>query len=174
MNKEEFLQLAPELGPIFTNADHIDIKTEASNNPLRSFMVGALSYHPRWMKFLYGIRYYFVRLLGMTQEGMPEALQLNEEDISMTPGEWVTFFQVTQAKEDAYWVGEATEKHLTAYLAIAVDDSQAEQLVHLATVVKYNHWTGPVYFNVIRPFHHIVVRQMMRAAAKYTPAMTTA
>ena len=34
------------------------------------------------------------------------------------------------------------------------------------TVVHYKHWTGPVYFNVIRPFHHLVVRQMARAGTK--------
>jgi hypothetical protein len=37
---------------------------------------------------------------------------------------------------------------------------------HVATVVNYCHWTGPVYFSVVRPFHHLVVRQMMRAAAR--------
>ena len=174
MNKQEFLQLAPELVSIFTEANHVDIKTQISSNPMRSFIVGALTYHPWWLKALYGIRYYFVRLLGMTQEGMPNAFTLNEAEVSMTPGDWVTFFQVTKAKEDAYWVAEASDKHLTAYLAIVVDESQAERLYHLATVVKYHHWTGPVYFNVIRPFHHIVVRSMMRAAANYRSSLSPA
>ena len=165
MNKNDLIQLAPQLTPLFENSDHIDIKTEASQNSMRQFIAGALSYHPIWLKFLYGIRYYFVRLLGMKQEGMPEPFQLKVHDVSMIPGEWVTFFQVFQAKEDSYWVAEASDKHLTAYLAIVADDSKPKRQFHLATVVKYKHWTGPVYFNVIRPFHHIVVRSMMRAAA---------
>ncbi|MCP4630164.1 MAG: DUF2867 domain-containing protein [bacterium] len=28
---------------------------------------------------------------------------------------------------------------------------------YVITVVHYKHWTGPVYFNLIRPFHHLVV-----------------
>lgn len=28
------------------------------------------------------------------------------------------------------------------------------------TTVYYKHWTGPVYFNLIRPFHHLVVSRM--------------
>jgi hypothetical protein len=41
----------------------------------------------------------------------------------------------------------------------------------VVTIVHYRHWTGPVYFNVIRPFHHIVVWQMMKAGARYQPAL---
>jgi hypothetical protein len=37
---------------------------------------------------------------------------------------------------------------------------------HLLTVVKFRHWTGPVYFNVIRPFHHIIVKAMLTDAVK--------
>ncbi|MCP5103876.1 MAG: DUF2867 domain-containing protein, partial [bacterium] len=37
---------------------------------------------------------------------------------------------------------------------------------HVVTIVHYKHWTGPVYFNLIRPFHHLVIRRMMKAALK--------
>ncbi|MGE6761631.1 DUF2867 domain-containing protein [Corallococcus interemptor] len=29
----------------------------------------------------------------------------------------------------------------------------------------YRNWAGPVYFNVIRPFHHLVVARMARHGA---------
>jgi len=32
----------------------------------------------------------------------------------------------------------------------------------IATVVHYRHWTGPIYFNLIRPFHHLIVWFMLR------------
>jgi len=32
--------------------------------------------------------------------------------------------------------------------------------------VHYRSWAGPVYFNTIRPFHHIVVGSMMKHASK--------
>ena len=37
---------------------------------------------------------------------------------------------------------------------------------YIMTVVHYKHWTGPVYFNMIRPFHHLVVRRMALAGLK--------
>jgi hypothetical protein len=36
---------------------------------------------------------------------------------------------------------------------------------HVVTIVHYNNLAGPVYFNVIRPFHHLVVKQMARRGA---------
>jgi len=36
---------------------------------------------------------------------------------------------------------------------------------YIVTIVHYLHWTGPVYFNLIRPFHHLVVARMARAGA---------
>jgi hypothetical protein len=36
------------------------------------------------------------------------------------------------------------------------------------TIVFYKHWTGPVYFNLIRPFHHLVVARMARHGLTYT------
>ena len=34
------------------------------------------------------------------------------------------------------------------------------------TIVSYRGWTGPVYFNVIRPFHDLVVGGMVRAGTR--------
>lgn len=167
MNKNELITLVPDLAPLFKDKDHVDIKTIVSDQPMRTFIAGAMSYSPAWLKFLYGVRAVFVRLLGMKQESMPDAFQITPEDVSLTSGEWVSFFQVDQAKEELYWVAKAEDKHLTAYLLAVVDDSAVERQFHLVTLVKYHHWTGPVYFNVIRPFHHIVVRAMMRAGATY-------
>ncbi|KAA3658281.1 MAG: DUF2867 domain-containing protein [Chloroflexi bacterium] len=39
---------------------------------MRLFIAGMMSYHPGWLIFLYAVRWGFVRLLGMKQEGVPE------------------------------------------------------------------------------------------------------
>ncbi|WP_218919788.1 DUF2867 domain-containing protein [Streptosporangium roseum] len=56
----------------------------------------------------------------------------------------------------------ATESHLTACLAVVAEPGR----FHVVTVVKYHRWTGPVYFNAIRPFHHLVVLGMARAGVR--------
>jgi hypothetical protein len=36
----------------------------------------------------------------------------------------------------------------------------------VVTIVHYRHWTGRLYFNLIRPFHHWVVTGMARSGTR--------
>lgn len=161
----------PALASLLAKADHVDGKTIDSAVDMRTFIAGMLSYSPFWLKFLYGVRWVFVRLLGMRQEGVPLARPLLPSDISLIPGEKATFFTVTMAEAEQYWVAEASDTHLTAYVGVVVETLAEGNRFHVVTIVHYHHWTGPVYFNVIRPFHHIVVWQMMKAGARYQPTV---
>jgi hypothetical protein len=158
----------PALRPLLDKADHIDVKTieiGAAPSPLalRTFIVGMLSYNPRWITLLYRIRGQFVRLLGMRQDGIPAAPALRPEALPMEPGAPISFFTVTAAQEGQYWVASASESHLTASLGVVMEAWGAGSRFQVITIVRYHRWTGPVYFNGIRPFHHLVVRRMMRA-----------
>lgn len=166
MNNKELIDFAPELAPLFEELDHLDVKTAVSPTDLRHFIATALSYQPGWMKALYAIRWGFVRLLGMKQEGLGHPMRIQPQDVSFLLGDWVTFFEVARAKEDRYWFAAAEESHLIAYLGVVQDDRLPQRRFHVATLVRYKRWTGWVYFNVIRPFHHIVVNSMIRAAVR--------
>ncbi len=156
----------PALEALLANADHIDTKMIDSTTDMRTFIAGMLSYSPSWMRFLYAVRWAFVRLLGMRQEGVPQGKPLLPSEISLTPGEQALFFTVTMAEAEQYWVAETSDTHLTAYIGVLVEPLTEGKRFHVVTIVEYHHWTGPVYFNVIRPFHHLVVRQMMKAGAQ--------
>ena len=77
----------------------------------------------------------------------------------------VTFFVVRCAREGAYWISETPDdRHLRAYFGVVKEPlSQTVSRFFVFTTVYYKHWTGPVYFNLIRPFHHLVVSRMARA-----------
>jgi hypothetical protein len=159
----------PEISKLLNGADHADVKTVEGSVSLRQFIASMLSYYPRWIVFLYGVRAVFVRLLGMRQPAGPHELpNLRAEDIAMTPGEKATFFTVRHAKEETFWIVETPEdKHLNAFFGIIVEPIIDERKrFHVITIVHYKHWTGPVYFNTIRPFHHLVVSRMARAGVK--------
>ena len=160
------LEKYPEIARLLEGANHFDVKIVEGAVSMRQFIASMLSYYPRWIVFLYDVRGVFVRLLGMRQPGKPDELpRLKPEDISMTPGEHATFFIVRQAREEEYWIAETPEdKHLQAYFGIIVEPVEDNlNRFHVVTIVHYKHWTGPVYFNTIRPFHHLVVRSMAKA-----------
>ncbi len=153
----------------FKDADHVDIKNIESDTDLRSFISGMLSYYPWWIKFLFGVREIFVTILGLVRHEKPKILpSIKPENLSFKPGEKASFFIVREAKEDAFWISETPEdKHLTAFFGVVAEKlNQNYSRYHVFTCVRYLHWTGPLYFNLIRPFHHFVVWSMMKAGTK--------
>jgi hypothetical protein len=167
-----FINTYPALQPFTQQANHIDVKkgvvlAPASDLTLRQFVVGAMNYSPAWLKFLYHLRGWFVPLLGLRQEGVPQVVHQTPAGLSMTAGGKCHIFTIATAQEGAHWIAEASDKHLTAYLGVVQEPLTNQQTqFHMVTVVHYHHWTGPVYFNVIRPFHHLVVQKMLEAGLR--------
>jgi len=160
----------PALAPVLEGADHIDVKVVIGAVGLRAFLAAALGYQPGWVAALYHIRAIFVRMLGMRQERMPRGPRMTPDTAPMRPGERAGPFTVRLVAEDRYWVAEISESHLTAALGVIVEPlGGARKRFYVLTVVHYHAWTGPVYFNVIRPFHHLVVGRMAAAGVR-TPA----
>ncbi len=79
----------------------------------------------------------------------------------------VWFFTVRRVEQDRYWIaGCPTDRHLDADMAVVVQPLEGRRRrFHIVTVVRYKHWTGPVYFNMIRWFNLILVNRMAHAAA---------
>lgn len=158
-----------ELQQFFDESDFTDVKVVEGAVTLRAFIASMLSYYPWWIILLYRIRALVVFILGLVKHEAPEELpNLSPEEVSFTPGERVTFFIVRKAKEDVYWFSETPEdRHLNAYFGIVVEPLNNDlNRFYVVTTLRYRHWSGPVYFNLIRPFHHLVVSQMARAGAK--------
>jgi hypothetical protein len=143
------------------------VKTATGPIGLRAFVARVFSYQPGWVTFLFGIRWGFVRLLGLKQEGIPKTQRARPEDVPMTPGDTFEFLTVQAAQADQYWIGRFDEKHLTGHVVVTAEpvDDQTRRF-RLMTIVHYNNWAGPIYFSVIKPFHHLVVRLAVQSAVK--------
>ena len=170
-HKELFLNNSVWL-PFIDKSDFADIKVFEGCVSLRQFIASMLSYYPPWLLLLYRLRKHLANILGLTHHPDPEKLpNLYPSDVSFTPGAKVTFFEVRRAKEDNYWISETPQdKHLKAYFGVAAKPtSDSRTRFYVVTTVYYKHWTGPFYFNLIRPFHHLVVSQMARSGLKLRP-----
>ncbi len=155
--------LAP-LAALMDGADHVDVKTFPSERSLRGFLLGLAAYDPAWLRLLYALRGVLAALFGLRHEPGPP-IPTDERHVPMRPGERLGPFAVVEAREDSHWIALAEDRHLAAYLAVTADGTGPRPVFHVATVVRHKHWTGPLYFGLIRPAHHLVVRAMGRAAA---------
>ena len=165
--------LPPDVLSLFDDADHVDVKRGQGDVNLREFVAAAASWHPAWMRMLIRARGVFARGLRLDRPDIPIGTRLGPEDVSFAPGDTVGFFTVTAGAEDRYLVLEGADNHLTGYCAIVVERAapgSRHRRFRVVTVVRYHRWTGHVYFGVVRPFHHLVVAGMIRAAVAARPA----
>ncbi|GAC1391650.1 MAG: DUF2867 domain-containing protein [Ktedonobacteraceae bacterium] len=160
-----YIRHTPELASLLEHADHVDVKTVVGSVDMRTFLAGMLSYRPGWVTCLYHVRAGFVRLLGMRQEGIPSAFSLHPEEVPMQEGKKASFFTIRMVEEEHYWIAAAEDTHLEALLGVVIEllPGTSQRRFHVLTIVHYRNWAGPVYFQVIQPFHHLVVGSMARA-----------
>jgi len=167
MTCSTIIDTTPELTELKKSADYMNIHTVESAQSLREFTAASLSYKPGWMRFLYNVRKYFVRLLGTTQEDIPEATTLTPDELSFTPGDMATFFQVKAGDEDHFWLAEAKDDIISGHYGVICEPTDTDtNRFHIITTATYLKWTGRIYFTIICPFHHLVVNAMTRYAIR--------
>ena len=151
----------PELDDLLPIVDVIDVKTARGAVSLREFTAGALGYGPLWIKALFGVRILLAWALRL-ETAVPDSFRLRPETVSFTPGDPASFFTVVRGEEDHYLLLKVSDNHLVAWLAIITDNGQPAEF-KVVTLVKYLRPVGRFYYNLIRPFHHLVLLSMCRA-----------
>lgn len=164
MDFNEFTKI-PSLQAYLDGADHVDVKRGVGDMSLREFIAGVLTYKPGWMVALYRVRCWLLGFLGQGEHEVPALHELTAETLSVVPGEHANFFTVADSDGETFWIATAEEAHLGAALGFFAEPQAKGQgtRFHVVTAVQYRNWAGPWYFNIIRPFHHIVVVAAMRS-----------
>ena len=152
----------PELDDLLPVVDVVDVKTARGNVSLREFTAGALGYGPLWIRALFAVRMAVAVVLRLDTTGIPDSTRVRPETVSFTPGKPVSFFKVVRGEEDRYLLLEVSDNHLIAYLAIITDHARPANF-KVVTLVRYLRPAGRFYYNLIRPFHHLVLLSMCRA-----------
>ena len=156
----------PEIKALFEDADYIGLKVIESEDALKSVLSKMFSYRPVLVRLLYRLRSPFVRLLGFKQDTMPALKEWIPDEFPMLPCGNVWFFTVRKVEKERFWIaGCPRDRHLDADMAVVAQPIGGKRSrFYIATIVRYKHWTGPVYFNVIRLFSMILVNRMARMA----------
>lgn len=156
----------PILSKLAENADHVDYKVFEGQADLRNFVAALLGYSPAWLRFLYRVRGWLAKVLRLDHPKPDGGGPLKPEDVPMTHGAQVGPWTVVGTEAETLWAAKITDSHLDAVLADVCQAGGTGFKHYLVTIVHYKHWTGPLYFNLIRPFHHLVVWAMGSKAAK--------
>lgn len=162
------IKTIPCMAKLLPGSDHTDVKIVEGTVDLELFIKRMLTYRPTWLRWFYNVRGVIAKMLGLAHEELKH--RGFADDIDLTPGGEATFFTSVEYAEGNYWLGIVQDRHLDAWVGILrepLEDSEdGTARFHVLTVVKHLHWTGPIYFSLIKPFHHLIVKRMALAGVR--------
>lgn len=113
---------------------------------------------PGWVEILFSIRNFLVKLVGL--KGSKERDVEAFENCIRNGGEHG--FISVPCKNENETVMVLTDEHLNAYLSAHIDYKNDKKIISVITLVKFNKKLGNVYFFFIKPFHKVIVSEMLK------------
>lgn len=109
---------------------------------------------PAWLNLLFKLRNLLVRPFGLKTgtDGSREELKQ-----ALLKGEDYGFMSAVARSADESVIS-LDDKHLKAWFSVYIERRD----VYMTTLVKFYNKLGVAYFNLIRPFHKIVVKNIFR------------
>jgi hypothetical protein len=125
-----------------------------------------LHHQPAWIDVLMFIRNILVFPFGLKtgKEGPLPAITKNA--MPLARGTRFGIFEVLGCNDREIILG-FYDSHLDGGISLVVENSLNAAEISLTTVVKYNNALGKVYFFLIRPFHGLVVRSILRSIVRH-------
>jgi hypothetical protein len=121
-------------------------------------IIGFFTDMPGWINALFKLRNFLVQFVGLKGD----EVDIEKLKNCIRTGGRYRFVSVP-GKNNHETVLLLEDKHLNAYLSVHIADADnKKQQVSLITVVHFNNKLGNVYFAIIRPFHKLVVKSMLK------------
>lgn len=118
-------------------------KKEFSPKELLEMMFTRL---PWWIGGLMRLRNLLVKPLGLKGDGFAEHLS-----------------EMIQCQNEREIVWGMNDHHLCFYVSVGCSSKDDDkQTIGITTLVKYNNLMGKVYFFVIKPFHRMIVKSLLK------------
>ena len=119
---------------------------------------------PGWVNALFKLRNVLVRPFGMeTGDNKDHSEELKK---MIREGQASNGLMSVVAKSGNETVILLNDKHLDAYISVFVTESHHSQTATAITLVHYHNRLGRIYFFFIRPFHKIIVKDMLKSTIK--------
>jgi len=147
-------------------ADHSDVYACVMDTEKEIFpddiMVNFWTDFPRWITALFKLRDFLVKFVGLKGSDSDNVKELEQ---CIRTGETYDFVSVP-AKSANETVLLLSDKHLDAYLSVHVESREGQKTISAITLVNFKNKLGRFYFFVIRPFHGMIVKSLLKRSVK--------
>ncbi len=122
---------------------------------IEDIYINVFAHSPTWINNLLKIRNKIVEPFGIKAS----VGEIKKEDLKV--GGKAGIFRIFAIQKNELIAGE-DEKHLNFRVSVLKTDG----VLTISTLVQYNNWFGKVYFFIVKPFHKIIVKSMIKNAVK--------
>jgi len=113
---------------------------------------------PAWVLFLLNARNRVVKIFGL-QTGK----KINKANYYPV-GSKAVMFTVVDRNENEIVMSEK-DKHLDFVVSVMLEKNSPELQVSVTTIVKFNRGMGSFYFMIVKPFHRLIVKSLVKNLA---------
>lgn len=134
----------------FSRVDYSDVYEirKATNKTTKEVSLEILKL-PNWANLLLKLRNALVKVFG---------LKVGKQNDKQE-----TFFELVKETDNEVIMGEV-DKHLDFRASVMVDKSKKS--ISFITIVHFNNLWGKIYFLLIKPFHKIILRSLLKRQLK--------
>lgn len=112
-----------------------------------------------WINFLFKLRDKLVKPFKLVSE--PDVSGIHKQIKPIKKSNKIGFFEVKDLNtEEVLMYGK--DKHLEVYFCITLIQNGDQKTINASTIVKLLNRFGKVYFAVIKPFHVLIIKTMLR------------
>lgn len=161
-NKIPELSLLNQQGAAFDYADsyaaHLEYEDIAIEKVARAFFTSA----PTWVDRLFALRNNIVKVFGLKGSNADDRQKIFD-DFKCNIGDQFGLFKVFAKNDQEVILGE-NDRHLDFRVSLFLD--RPRKKIFVSTVVKFNNWSGKLYFLPVHPFHKMIVPVMLGGIVK--------
>lgn len=152
-----------------TNVDYIDSfqgEYQDLNNIISSKDIGKLFFTsaPKWTESLFKFRNRLVSIFGLKTSGKIKNRKELLDSFDCEPGDKIGLFTVYFRGDNEVILGE-DDKHLDFRISLYKrnkTNNEESKILTISTTVKFQNWYGKLYFLPVKPFHSLIVPQMLK------------
>ena len=141
----------------YTDVYSCEVNFEKDITP-DDIMVSFWTDFPTWVSVLFKLRHNIVKIVGLKS---PEDNDIKLFEKCIRTGEAYSIVSIP-AKSTNETVMLLTDKHLNAYMSIHLENKGNYKTISVITLVHLKNVFGRVYFFVIRPFHGLIAKSMLK------------
>lgn len=146
----------------YIDAFSCEFKTEKQLTP-DEIMISFWTVMPPWVEVLFKLRNILVKPFGL-ETGQDEKNEMLRECITKGTSKGMISLAGKSPEETVLLL---SDKHLNAYVSVYLEEPDKDRKnVTVTTLVRFHYWLGYVYFYTICPFHHLVVRSVLKSTIK--------